>query len=91
MKKPFILKWSRDDMVLSDGSKQTEFLDHDEAIAALESEIAKITMPLARKVIDISEDRHEHYRIAELEVVRDVCGDLMLYGVSDYYLRPKMI
>lgn len=91
MKKPYILKWSRDGMVLSDGSKQKEFSDHDEAMTALETEIAKITMPLARKAMDINENRHEHYRIAELEVVREVGGDLKLYGASDYYILPKVI
>ncbi len=89
-KNPYILKWTHEDMLLSGGSKQKVFLDHNEAMSALEDEIGKVQLPIARNVIRMGVDTHEYHRIAELEVVRNEARGLMLYGVSEYYLRPKI-
>lgn len=88
MKNPYILRWNKNGMVLSDGSPEKVFTDHDEAMLALEEEIAKVKFPLARKVIDIGNSLQGHDKIAELEVVREFSTKILLYGVSDYYLIP---
>ena len=88
MKRSYILRWNHEGMVLSDGSTREEFNDHDEAIKALEEEVAKVELRVARKAIDIGKDWEEYYRLAELEVVREFPDKVLLYGVSDYYLRP---
>lgn len=88
MKKPYILKWTHEDMILSDGSRFKEFTSHDDALDALEAEIAKVQLPEAKKVIKMGVDTDEYYRIVQLEVARDEPQGLMLSGVSEYYIRP---
>lgn len=88
MKNPYILKWNRADMVLADGSLQKEFSSQENAWAALEYEIANARIPILREKFRNVEARNEMYRVVQLQVTRVVRGVEMLYGVSEYYLRP---
>lgn len=88
IRNPYILKWTHEDMILSDGSKFKEFTSHNEALDALDAEIAKVRLPEAKKVIKIGVDTDEYYRVVQLEVVREESRGLMLSGVSEYYIRP---
>lgn len=88
-KNPFVLKWSKDNMLLSDGSRQKEFYDHEEAMEALDEEISKVELELACTQITLGVDTHEYHRLVELEVTRVERGVVKMYGVSLYYILPK--
>lgn len=88
-KNPYVLKWNVEGLKLSNGSTEQLFYDHEEAMDALEKEVHKCLLPFASEVIKMGHDHHEYYRLAELEVVREERGKLMLYGVSPFFLRPK--
>lgn len=81
----YILRWTHSDMVLSTGDMQMKFSSHDEALDAIEKEIAVTRLPLAGSVNDLP--KSEYYRLAKMEVViEDKPG--LLFAVSDWYVRP---
>ena len=81
----YILRWTHSDMLLSTGEKHMTFLDHNDALNAIEKEIELTQLPLAGHLSDLP--KSEYYRLAKMEIVREDAQGL-LFAVSDYYLRP---